>query len=60
MTETVKFTRRLWSTEVALAEARDALDAPIAGQMPTSRTQPYPRAYEFSNGRTFKDGKKPE
>lgn len=48
MSEDVKMSTRLWSQEVAIANAR-------AGYTP-SRKEP---GYEFSNGRKFDDGPGP-
>lgn len=54
----VKTSVRLWSTECALADASDLLDRAQAGIVAVESRQPYPRAYEFSNGRCFADSSK--
>lgn len=48
-----------WSTSVAIADAVDALYDREAGITAVLGSQPYPDAYEFANGRRFKDGPKP-
>jgi hypothetical protein len=51
--------KQLWSTEVALADALDAVLDSQQGITNVVAHQPYPDAYEFSSGRKFKDGKGP-
>lgn len=51
----VKTTTMLWSTQVALIDA--ATQPEIGG--PIVPKKPYERAYEFSNGRLFRDLKNP-
>lgn len=50
---------RLWSTEVAMADAADVADAAQQGVVALESRAPYPEAYTFSNGRKFRDGKGP-
>lgn len=51
----VKTTTRLWSTEVAMADAQDVADASQQGVAALDARAPYPEAYTFSNGRKFRD-----
>lgn len=54
MSEQVRTSTRLWSQEVAIAEARDAMDT--AG-VPFPLQDRREVAYEFANGRRiFRDG----
>lgn len=55
----VKTSTRLWSTEVAMADAADAADATQQGVNALEARAPYPEAYIFSNGRKFRDGRGP-
>jgi len=51
----VKTSTMLWSTQVALVDAQTQPE--IGG--PVVPKKPYDRAYEFSNGRKFRDRKNP-
>jgi hypothetical protein len=59
MDQKVKSSVRLWSTEVAMADAADIADTGQQGVVALVERAPYPAAYEFSNGRKFRDGPKP-
>jgi len=58
--QVVKTTVRLWSTEVAMADAADAADTGQQGVVALSAKAPYPDAYVFSNNRRFREGPKPD
>jgi hypothetical protein len=55
----VRTSNRLWSEECARADAIDSLEAPEPGVQALVERQPYDRAYEFSNGRKFRDKRNP-
>lgn len=57
-TDRVRTTVTDWKTECAKADAVD-VEAGNAGVIALENGQPYDRAYEFSNGRRFRDGPKP-
>lgn len=56
----VRTTTRLWSQEVAAARAMDELDSAGPGDAGLERLlDTQDPGYEWSNGRTFRDGKGP-
>ena len=56
----VTTSNQLWSVSVQLADQIDAINDGQQGIAAILGRQPYPLAYEFSNGRRFKDGPKPD
>jgi len=50
---------QLWSVNVDLAEMADSIAEGEYGLANVIWRQPYPLAYEFSSGRRYKDGPKP-
>jgi hypothetical protein len=57
--EKVTSSTRDWRSEVMAAEAADLMDRALTGIVYVTWNLPYDRAYEFSNGRRFFDGKGP-
>lgn len=49
----------LWSTQCELVDAACSPDHFVPGTGALVRRQPYDRAYEFSNGRRFRDRRNP-
>lgn len=56
---TVRTSVRLWSEECNRADAAAMQQVPEPGVEALVQRQPYDRAYEFSNGRKFRDKRNP-
>lgn len=57
MSEVVRASSQLWSQAVRAAEARDELDAASTTAGVAALLRKKETVYEFSNGRSFEDGK---
>jgi len=56
---TVRSSERLWSEECNRIDAAELVYSTEPGAEVLASHQPYDRAYEFSNGRKFRDKRNP-